>query len=192
MDYKIYALMAILLGSVALISSIGTAHATTTNATTTNATTTNATGGDWLTFELNAGGQTYPIEYMIDGGSINEMTISNETTALEISTNSTDVGTLDIRLPRNVIDAKSNEGSDAEFAAFIDDAEFIEPGEPMTTADVRTLSIGFPSGAEKIEIIGTMVIPEFSTIAVVVLAVAIVGIIIATARYGKFNFAPRL
>ena len=43
MDYKIYTLMAILLGSVALISSIGTTYATTTNATTTNATTTNAT-----------------------------------------------------------------------------------------------------------------------------------------------------
>ena len=41
MDYKIYTLMAILLGSVALISSIGTTYATTTNATTTNATTTN-------------------------------------------------------------------------------------------------------------------------------------------------------
>ena len=86
MDYKIYTLMAILLGSVALISSIGTTYATTTNATTTN-----ATAADWLTFELNVGGQTYPIQYMIDGGSVNNMTISNETNSLIVSINSTDV-----------------------------------------------------------------------------------------------------
>jgi hypothetical protein len=130
----------------------GAAAATlsTTNATTTNAT----TAADWLTSELNVGGQTYPIQYMIDGGSINNMTISNETKSLIVLINSTDVGTLDIRLPRNVIDAKTDEGSDAEFAAIIDDAEFIEPDEP-TTADMRTLSISFPSGAEKIEILGT-------------------------------------
>src|SRR5215213_2192912 len=133
-----------------------TTNATTTNATTTNATTTNATtAADWLTSELNVDGQTYPTQYMIDGGSINNMTISNETKSLIVSINSTDVGTLDIRLPRNVIDAKTDEGSDAEFASIIDDAEFIEPGEPTTTADMRTLSIGFPSGAEKIEILGT-------------------------------------
>jgi hypothetical protein len=72
MDYKIYTLMAILLGSVALVVPIGTTYAqtdaTTTNAT--DATTTdeaevpaiNATGGGELTtFDLTAGGQTYPI-----------------------------------------------------------------------------------------------------------------------------------
>ena len=209
MDYKIYTLMAILLGSVALISSIGTTYATTTNATTTNATTTNATttnatttnatttnattnAADWLTFELNVGGQTYPIQYMIDGGSANNMTISNETNSLIVSINSTDVGTLDIRLPRNIIDATTDEGSDAPFVAFIDDAELVEPGEPATTADMRTLSIGFPPGAEKIEITGTSVVPEFSTIAVVVLAVAIIGIVIATARHGRFTSSPRM
>ncbi|MEP0825870.1 MAG: PEFG-CTERM sorting domain-containing protein, partial [Nitrososphaera sp.] len=40
--------------------------------------------------------------------------------------------------------------------------------------------------------IGDRIIPEFGAIAAIVLAVAIVGIIVATARYGKFNFTPRL
>ena len=57
---------------------------------------------------------------------------------------------------------------------------------------MRTLLIGFPAGAGSIDVLGTSVIPEFSTIAVVVLAVAIIGIIIATARYGRFNFGPRM
>jgi predicted secreted protein with PEFG-CTERM motif len=191
MEYKTYALMAVLLASVALVAPIGTTYAT-TNATTTNATTTNATEGDWLTFELNVDDQTFPIEYMIDGGSVNNMTISSENATLTAEISSTDVGTLDIRLPRNIIDAKTGEGSDAEFAAFIDNAEFAEPGEPETTEDMRTLSIGFPQGAETIDIIGTFVVPEFGTIAVIMLAVAIVGIVIATTRGGRFSFSPRL
>jgi predicted secreted protein with PEFG-CTERM motif len=199
MEYKVYALMAILMASLALVAPIGSASATTgTNATTgaatTNATTgTNATGGELTTFDLTVGDQTFPIEYMIDGGSVENMTVSSQNSTLGVSINSTDDGTLVIRLPRNVIDSKTGEGADTTFDAIIDNAEYVEPGENETTAeDIRTLSIGFPSGSETIDIIGTVVIPEFSTIAVVVLAVAIVGIIIATAKHGKFNFAPRL
>jgi predicted secreted protein with PEFG-CTERM motif len=195
MDYKAYALITILLTSLALAAPIGTTYATTDTATT-NATgggaATNATGGGWRTFDLAVGDQTQPIQYMITGGSIENMTINSQNSTLGVSINSTGEGTLVIRLPRNVIDAKTGEGSDTDFAAYIDDSEYTEPGENKTTADMRTLSIGFPSGSETIDVIGTIAIPEFSTIAVVVLAVAIVGIIIATARYGKFNFAPRL
>jgi predicted secreted protein with PEFG-CTERM motif len=203
MDYKAYALMAILLASLASVAPIATTYATTdttttnaTDTTTTNATdttTTNATGGEWSTFDLAVGDQTFPIEYMIDGGSVENITISSQNSTLGVSINSTDDGTLVIRLPRNVIDSKTGEGADTTFDAIIDNAEYVEPGENETTAeDIRTLSIGFPSGSETIDVIGTVVIPEFSTIAVIVLAVAIVGIIIATARHGKFNFAPRL
>jgi predicted secreted protein with PEFG-CTERM motif len=194
MDYKAYALITILLTSLALAAPIGTTYATTYTATTnaTGGAATNATGGEWRTFNLTVGGQTQPIQYMITGGSIENMTINGQNSTLGVSINSTDDGTLVIRLPRNVIDAKTGEGSDTDFAAYIDNSEYTQPGENETTGDVRTLSIGFPSGSETIDVIGTTAIPEFSTIAVVVLAVAIVGIIIATARYDKFNFAPRL
>lgn len=102
-------------------------------------------------------------------------------------------GTLSLRLPREVIDSKTAEGEDADFAAFIDNAEFTEPGEiDEPTEDTRTILIGFPAGAASIDVIGTSVIPEFSTIAVAVLAVAIIGIIIATARNGRFNFGQSM
>src|SRR5919108_643114 len=205
MNYKAYALITILMASLALAAPIGSTYATTdtatTNATTggaaTNATTggaaTNATtGGEWRTFDLTVDNQTQPIQYMITGGSVENMTLNIENTTLSVSINSTDDGTLVIRLPRNVIDAKTDNGSDTQFAAYIDDSEYTEPGENETTADMRTLSIGFTSGSQTIDVIGTIAIPEFSTIAVVVLAVAIVGIILATARYSKFNFSPRL
>src|ERR687898_3384963 len=211
MDYKIYTLMAILLGSVALVVPIGTTYAQTDAATTnsTDAATTNATdaattdeaevpainatgGGEWTPFDLTVGGQTHPIEYMITGGSVENMTIHGENQTLGVTINSMSNGTLALRLPREVIDSQTAEGEDADFAAFIDNAEFVEPCEIEPAEDTRTLLIGFPTGTGSIDVIGTSVIPEFSTIAVVVLAVAIVGIIIATARYGRVHICPQM
>ncbi len=203
MDYKSYTLMSILLASLALVAPIGTTYAQTDTATTnaTEGATTdeaevpaiNATeGGEWTMFDLTAGGQTHPIEYMITGGSVENMTIHVENQTLGVTINSTSNGTLALRLPREVIDSQTVEGEDADFAAFIDNAEYEEPGEIEPAEDTRTLLIGFPAGAGSIDVIGTSVIPEFSTIAVVVLAVAIVGIIIATARHGRFNFGPSM
>jgi predicted secreted protein with PEFG-CTERM motif len=196
--------MSILLASLALVVPIGTAYAQTEDAATTNATgaaTTeeaevpaiNATGGgEWTTFDLMVEGQAHPIEYMITSGSVENMTIHGENQTLGIALNSMSNGTLSLRLPKEVINSQTAEGEDAEFAAFIDNAEYVEPGEIEPAEDTRTLLIGFPAGTGSIDVIGTSVIPEFSTIAVVVLAVAIVGIIIATARQGRFNFGPRM
>jgi predicted secreted protein with PEFG-CTERM motif len=207
MDYKAYALIGILLlASLALIVPIGTTSAQTEDAATTNVTAANATtdeaavpainatgGGEWTTFDLTAAGQTYPIEYMITGGSVENMTIHGENQTLGVTISSMSNGTLALRLPREVIDSQTLEGTDADFAAFIDAAEFTEPGEiEPATEDTRTLLIGFPAGAGSIDVIGTSVIPEFSTIAVIMLAVAIVGIVIATARYGRFNIGQRM
>jgi predicted secreted protein with PEFG-CTERM motif len=204
MDYKLHTLIGILLASLALVVQIGATYAQTEDGATTNATggaTTdeaavpaiNATGGgEWTTFDLTVEGQTHPIEYMITGGSVENMTIHGENQTLGVAINSMSNGTIALRLPREVIDSKTVEGSDADFAAFIDNAEYEEPGEIEPAEDTRTLLIGFPAGAGSIDVIGTSVIPEFSTIAVIVLAVAIVGIVIATARHGRFNIGQRM
>lgn len=204
MDYKAYTLIGILLASsLALVVPIGTTYAQTDAATTnaTDAATTeeaavpaiNATGGgEWTPFDLTVGDQTYPIEYMITGGSVENMTIHGENQTLGVTINSESNGTLALRLPREVIDSQTVEGSDADFAAFIDNAEYEEPGEIEPGGDTRTLLVGFPAGAGSIDVIGTSVIPEFSTIAVIVLAIAIVGIVIATTRHGRFSFGQRI
>ena len=234
MDYKAYTLIAILLTSLAFVVPIGTTYATTntTGAATTdeaNAPAINSTGGQSKTFDLTVGGQTRPIQYMITGGSVENMTVYSENQTLGVTINSTGNGTLSVTLPRDVLDSKTPQGSDADFAAFIDNAEYADPGEIAPAADARTLLIGFPAGVESIDIIGTTTnaataggnattaataggnattagtaggnattaggnatIPEFSTISVVVLAVAIIGIIIATARYGRFSLGQRM
>ena len=55
----------------------------------------------------------------------------------------------------------------------------------------NTLHIDYTAGTEKIEIVGSHVVPEFGTIAMIVLAVAIVSIIVITAKT-RTTLIPRL
>ena len=55
----------------------------------------------------------------------------------------------------------------------------------------RTLHIEYDAGTEKIEIVGSHVVPEFGTIAMIILAVAIVSIIAITAKT-RTTLIPRL
>ena len=55
----------------------------------------------------------------------------------------------------------------------------------------NTLHIGYAAGTEKIEIVGSHVVPEFGTIAMIVLAVAIVSIIVLTTKT-RATLIPKL
>jgi predicted secreted protein with PEFG-CTERM motif len=52
------------------------------------------------------------------------------------------------------------------------------------------VTVMFPAGTEKIEVLGTFVIPEFGTIAVMILAVAIISIIAVSAK-SRLSIIPR-
>jgi predicted secreted protein with PEFG-CTERM motif len=155
------------------------------------------TGVSWRPFTFEAGGEDYTIQYIITGGSITSVSASSETSSLTVEISSTADGTLQLRLPREVIDSRTGEdgrtGDDDEFVAFADEVPAdVEENDAANTASVRQISIDFEQGTGSIEVVGTYAVPEFGAIAAIILAVAIVGIIVATARYGKFNFAPRL
>lgn len=130
------------------------------------------------------------IGYTITGGSLKSITPNPESTSLIIGIEAINDGMLDIGLPRAVIDSRTSEcaGSTSSFIVLVDSEEvdFIETaGE-----DIRNLSVEFYAGATEIEIIGTCVIPEFGTIAVLVLAVAIVSIIAVSAR-SRLSIMPK-
>ena len=55
----------------------------------------------------------------------------------------------------------------------------------------RTLHIDYEAGTERIEIVGSHVVPEFGTVAMIVLAVAIISIIAITAKT-KTSLIPKL
>ena len=54
----------------------------------------------------------------------------------------------------------------------------------------RTLTIPVSAGAQEIEIFGTFIVPEFGTIAILILAAAIVSIIVVSGRT-RLSIMPR-
>jgi predicted secreted protein with PEFG-CTERM motif len=129
----------------------------------------------------------FTVGYTITGGSVLSVDPDDEANSLIISIDTTGDGELTITLPRALIDAKIGDEDDDFFVLV--DGEEVEFEETSTATD-RTLTIQFPAGAEEIEIIGTFVIPEFGTIAVMILAVAIVSIIAVTSR-SRLSVMPK-
>jgi len=129
----------------------------------------------------------FGITYQITGGSVISITPDVDQSSLIIVIEAVDDGELTITLPREVIDAKLN-GDDDEFFVLVD-AEEVDFDETKTDLE-RTITIGFLAGTEEIEIIGTFVIPEFGTIAALILAVAIISIIAVSART-KLSIMPK-
>jgi len=144
-----------------------------------------------------------------DIGGANAATVSGEFASdrdtISLSSDRDTVGYFEISLPREVIDSRicydtqwvrdfddptscREWGPDSNFIVLVDgeEAEFQE----WPTAAQRKLEIPFTHGVTQIEIIGTQVIPEFGTIAILVLAVAIISII-AVSTKTRLNITPK-
>jgi predicted secreted protein with PEFG-CTERM motif len=92
-----------------------------------------------------------------------------------------DDGKLEITLNSDII----TPFDDGSYFVLVDgqEVEFMQMG--------NTLHIEYDAGTEKIEIVGSHVVPEFGTIAMIVLAVAIVSIIVLTTKT-RTTLIPKL
>ncbi len=136
---------------------------------------------------VSVSGSSDLIGYTITGGKLLGITPDVDANSLIISIDATDDGSLTLTIPRSVLDATIN-GEDDDFFILIDGEE-VDFDETTTSTD-RILTIAFPAGAEEIEIIGTFVVPEFGTIAAMILAVAIISIIAVSAK-SRLSIIPR-
>ena len=127
------------------------------------------------------------IGYEISGGKLLNIIPDVDANSLIVSIDATSDGSLTLTIPRSILDATMN-GEDDEFFILIDGEE-VDFDETTSSTD-RTITIEFPAGAEEIEIIGTFVIPEFGTIAAMILAVAIISIIAVSAK-SRLSIIPR-
>ena len=127
--------------------------------------------------------EDYNVYYKITGGKILKIIPDVENTSLIIEIETWGDGELMITLPKEVID--TDEGS---FFILVDDEETVYYSQDESNS--RTLIIPFYNGSEVIEIIGTFVIPEFGTIAAIILAVAITSIIVLSAKT-RLSIMPR-
>ena len=128
------------------------------------------------------------IGYEITGGKLLSIMTDVDANSLIILIDATDDGSLTLTIPRSVLDALFENGDDDEFFVLVDGEE-VDFDEIISSTD-RILTIAFSAGAEQIEIIGTFVIPEFGTIAAMILAVAIISIIAISAK-SRLSIIPR-
>ena len=121
------------------------------------------------------------LSYNISGGSVSSIITNSDDATLVVAVDASDDGELSITMDSNYI------------TAFDDDSYFVlvNNEEVWFSQDGSTLTIPFEAGTEKIEIVGSAVVPEFGTIAMVVLAVAIISIIVITAKT-KTQLIPKL
>lgn len=144
--------------------------------------------GSGTEYNLNVEGRNYPIKYVLTDGSIDRIFARAAEDKLIVELlNADQAGQLTLVLPREVIDAVEN-GEDIAYVVTIENEsgniETVEVDESGNTNTTRTVVIDYPAGANRIEIAGTQVVPEFGSVAAITLVVAIVGIIVVTTRYG--------
>ena len=124
---------------------------------------------------ISASGQCIP--YSISGGTVIDATLNTKDNSIVININAEDDGILTITPSKTV--------QDGIFMVLVD-------GEEWDDVEIvaNKVTIMFPAGAEQIEIFGTFVIPEFGTIAMMILAVAIISIIAISAK-SRLSIIPR-
>ena len=145
-------------------------------------------GSTGPTIPVEIDGKIYQISYSITNGQVLGIKADIPSKSLIVSIKTTGDGELTIDLPRAVIDAKKTDQTDDQFFV-LNDGQEAQFTETPTSTD-RTLTIPFTDGTEQIEIIGTWIVPEFGTIAVLVLAIAIISIIAVSAKTG-LRFMPK-
>ena len=147
------------------------------------------TGSDLSSsYEVNMPqGGTFDAKYTMKGGIIKSIEINQNDLSLDIEISTDSNGALNIEIPRNSLDSVDENGFDNNFIVLIYSSgdEYpaqTEYNELKNTDQARALYIPLKDGDSKIQIIGTHVVPEFGTIAAIILAVAITSIIVLSAK----------
>ena len=125
---------------------------------------------------------TNELNYNISGASVESITSTNDDSLLITIHDAEDGSELTITLPDDII-TPFNDGT---FFVLVN-------GEESDDAEQNgnRITIPFDADATDIEIVGTHVVPEFGTIAMIVLAVAIVSIIAVSAK-SRLSIMPRI
>jgi len=123
------------------------------------------------------------VDYSISGGDVHGVTANTNGNSLVVSIHDAeDGGELTITLPSDII-TPFNDGT---FFVLVNDEESDDASQ-----DGNTITVPFDADATTVEIIGTHVVPEFGTIAAIILAVAITSIIVLSAKT-RLNIMPKL
>jgi len=153
---------------------------------------------------------TFGVGYTIRGGEVESIIMNqgdqeNERYSILVGTTMSTNGNLILKLPRESFDAQSD-GEDITFIILISKEDSVagvdlhhtatrlnfaqvEYEEIATSSDYRTIRIQLEEGDKWIEVIGTYIIPEFGSIVIIILVVAVSStIIISKSRFSvRYN-----
>ena len=138
-------------------------------------------GSTTMTGGSGSGDMTDLLHWNINGGDILSMHINEDNASLVIDMTSYDDGELFVALDETYIG--SDDGTFFVIVGGEESNDYEQAG--------NDLFISFPAGTESIEIVGSYAVPEFGTIAMIVLAVAIVSIIVLTTKT-RTTLIPKL
>lgn len=124
---------------------------------------------------------------LVIGGEITDHKIYVDFNLLLLELNTWDDGQLTIKLPRTIIDAVLENGEDDKFFVLVDGTE--TEFEEIRGISDRTVTVSFPKGTNEIMIFGTIAIPEFNEMVIMVLGSSVLLIVILTK---KINFSQVL
>jgi predicted secreted protein with PEFG-CTERM motif len=139
---------------------------------------------------------TFDVGYTIRGGDVIGINMNQERYSILIETTVNTNGNLVLKLPRESFDAQKSDGKDNTFIILISkennepkDFVQVEYEEIATSSDYRTIRIPLEDGDKWIEVIGTYVIPEFGSVVIIILVVAVSSaIIISKSRFSvRYN-----
>jgi len=128
---------------------------------------------------------SFEVGYSIIGGEVRDIILNQDNYSLLIEFNAESNGNVVLKLPRENIESKTNDGVDEIFIILIsktglDGEDFTEVQfeEIETGPDFRTVRIQFEEDDRWIKVIGTYVIPEFGTIVTMILLIAVTTTIV--------------
>ena len=127
------------------------------------------------------------INYKIFDGKIDDIFIEPKILGMVIKIDGEKNGKLIIELPREYIDAKS-ENSDIDFIIILNNRQ-INYEEVNIAEKSRSIKIDFEEGKNTIEVIGTKVIPEFGQIALLILTSGIILSLVAVRSKMKIIYS---
>ncbi len=128
---------------------------------------------------------SFDLGYSIIGGEVRYIILNLDNYSLLIEFNAESNGNIVLKLPRENIESKTNDGMDEIFIILIsktglDSEDFVEVQfeEIETGPDFRTVRIQFEEDDRWVKVIGTYVIPEFGTIVTMILLIAVTTTIV--------------
>ena len=138
---------------------------------------------------------SFDIGYTIRGGEVNDMSMNQDRRSILIEMTMNSSGNLILKLPRENFDAQKSDGVDDIFIILIskenepENFSQIEYEEIAVGENYRTIRIPLEENDKWVDVIGTYVIPEFGSIVIIILIVAISSaIIISKSRFSvRYN-----